>query len=103
MAKKFLSVGAEVLITGRNAERLKQVYSELINPKLHILKWDVSDMNVMGSKFDEAIEILGGCDILVNNAAFLQKKQTDLSFFDKTMNTNCRAVYFMCQKAVDFF
>lgn len=103
MTRKFLSVGAEVLITGRNEERLKQVQSELNNAKLHILKWDVADMDVMDAKFDEAVKILGGCDILVNNAAFLQKKQTTLSFFDQTMNTNCRAVYFMCQKAVKHF
>lgn len=103
MAKKFITVGAEVLITGRNEERLKQVQTELNNSKLHVLKWDVSDMDVMEAKFDEAVKELGGCDVLVNNAAFLQKKQTNLSFFDQTMNTNCRAVYFMCQKAVKHF
>lgn len=103
MAKKFLSVGAEVLITGRDEDRLKKVQSELNNHKLHILKWDVSDMDVMDAMFDEAAKMLGGCDIVVNNAAFLQKKQTDLPFFDQTMNTNCRAVYFMCQKAIKHF
>lgn len=103
MTKKFLSVGAEVLITGRNEDRLNQIHTELSNSKLHILKWDVSDMDIVDAKFNEALQKLGGCDMVVNNAAFLQKKQTDLTFFDQTMDTNCRAVYFMCKKAVDYF
>lgn len=103
MAKKFLSVGAEVLITGRNEERLKRVQSELQTDKLHVLKWDVSNLELIDEMFDTAVKMLGGCDMLVNNAAFLQKKQTDLAFFDQTMDTNCKAVYFMCQKAVGHF
>lgn len=103
MAKKFLSIGAEVLITGRNVDRLKQVQIELGTPKIHVLSWDISDMGIIDARFEEAIQMLGGCDVVVNNAAFLQKKQTDLAFFDQTMDTNCRAVYFMCQKAVDYF
>jgi NAD(P)-dependent dehydrogenase (short-subunit alcohol dehydrogenase family) len=103
MAKKFLSVGAEVLITGRNEGRLKQVQTEVGSDKLYVLQWDVSEIDQLDAKFNEAVELLGGCDMLVNNAAFLQKKQTDLAFFDQTMDTNCKAVYFMCQKAVGYF
>lgn len=103
MAKKFLFVGAEVLITGRNEERLRQVQSNLGNKKIHILQWDVSDMKVQDNKFAEAVGILGGCDILVNNAALLQNKPVDLQFYDQTMDTNCRAVYFLCLKACEYF
>lgn len=103
MAKKFLSVGAEVLITGRNEERLKQVQSEMQTNKLHILKWDVSNLELIDEMFNAAVKLLGGCDIVVNNAAFLKNEPPSLQFFDQTMNTNCRAVYFMCKNAVNHF
>lgn len=103
MANKFLSVGAKVVITGRNKESLLQAQANLSNPNLYILEWDVSDIDNMDIKFNEAVKMLGGCDIVVNNAAFLQRKQTNLSFYNQTMDTNCTAVYFMCQKACEFF
>ena len=103
MAQKFLSLGAEVLITGRNEERLKAVLAKENNPHLRILQWDVANLEVMEPRFDEAVLSLGGCDIVVNNAAYVARKQTDVEFYDKMMDTNMRAVYFMCKHAAEFF
>ena len=103
MAKKFLSLGADVLITGRNQERLESVCSQENNSHMHFLQWDVSDLEVMDEMFDKAVLELGGCDMVVNNAAYVAHKQTDLGFYNKMMNTNLRSVFFMCKKAVAFF
>ena len=100
MAKKFLSEGAEVLITGRNIQKLESVKQELNTSNLYTLQWDVSDMGVMQSKFEEAVSKLGGINVLVNNAAFLERKQTDERFYDATLNTNLKSVYFLCQISV---
>lgn len=103
MAKKFLSEGAEVVITGRNLEKLRDAEATLNNPNLHILQWDVANTDIIDEKLENAIELLEGVDAFVNNAAFLEHKQTNEEFYDKTLDTNLRAVYFICQKVVDSF
>lgn len=100
MAKKFISEGADVVITGRNLEKLREAESAINNPNLHILQWDVVRTDEINAKLKEAIEMLGGIDAFVNNAAFLDRKRTDEDFYDKTLDTNLRAVYFICQKVI---
>lgn len=100
MAQKFLSEGADVVITGRNLEKLREAESAINNPNLHILQWDVVRTDAINAKLQEAIEMLGGIDAFVNNAAFLDRKRTDEDFYDKTLDTNLRAVYFICQKVI---
>lgn len=70
---------------------------------MHILQWDVSKTDLINEKLKNAIELLEGIDAFVNNAAFLEHKQTNEEFYDKTLDTNLRAVYFICQKVVDSF
>ena len=101
MARKFISEGAGVVITGRNREKLEQAGESINSPRLKTLPWDVSDMSVLSSKIQEAEALLGGIDIFVNNAAFLEHKQTDEAFYDKTMDTNLKAVYFICKEVVN--
>ncbi|MCQ4873749.1 SDR family NAD(P)-dependent oxidoreductase [Butyricimonas paravirosa] len=97
MAKKFLSAGAEVLITGRRLERLEEVKAIINSEKLSILQWDISIIPEIEKKATLAIEKLGGIDILVNNAAYLVHKKTDEETFDKSIDTNLKSVYFLCQ------
>jgi len=100
MAKKFLSEGADVVITGRNLDKLKEAEAIINNPRIHILQWDVINTEAINDKLQEAINLLGGLDAFVNNAAFLEHFRTDEEFYDKTLDTNLRAVYFICQKVV---
>lgn len=101
MAKKFISEGAKVVITGRNIGKLKDAEATINNPNLHILQWDVTKTGEISEKLQEATELLGGLDAFVNNAAYLEHIQTNEEFYDKTLDTNLRAVYFICQKVVD--
>lgn len=103
MAKKFLDVGATVLITGRNEEKLKKTVKETCSSKLHYVVWDLSDFSNMDKSLNNAISQLGGCDILVNNAAFLQNGDFNEAFYNQSMDTNCKAVYFLCQKITHYF
>lgn len=100
MAKKFLSEGAEVVITGRNIEKLKEAESSISNPNLHILQWDIAKTDEINEKLKKAIDMMGSINAFVNNAAFLDRKQTNEEFYDKTLDTNLRAVYFICQQVV---
>ena len=75
MARKFISEGADVVITGRNREKLEQAGKSINSPRLKTLPWDVSDMSVMSSKIQEAEALLGGIDIFVN--CRIPRTQTD--------------------------
>lgn len=100
MAKNFLKEGASVVITGRNLEKLEKVKFECNNANLKVIHWDVCEINLIEQKISEIIELLGGLDVVVNNAAFLEHQKTSEEFYDKTMETNLKAVYFICKEAV---
>ena len=69
IAKKYLSEGAKVLITGRNSQKLEEVFKELNHPNLNTLVWDLAKVDEMPGKLNEAIRLVGdNFDILVNNA-----------------------------------
>ena len=65
-AKRFIEAGAKVLITGRSesvykaAERLGECAVGFV--------WDVMQVEMMAQKFQEAVMLLGGLDIVINNA-----------------------------------
>lgn len=106
MAKKFVSAGAEVLITGRNEASLKEAFSQINSENLHYMVWDVCDISNIDSHVKKAIDILCGCDILINNAASLTFKNfeaVDEVFFDFQIDTNLKSVYFLSQKIIQYF
>lgn len=104
MAKKFVSEGAVVLITGRNIERLKQV-SEEIGCK-YIL-FDSTDFDKIDVFFKEATNVLGQIDVLVNNAGISLHEGTIRNVtkesYDAQFNTNLRSVYFLSQKFLEIY
>lgn len=102
MAKKFISAGAEVLITGRKQEKLQAAVSAVASERLHILQWDVSDMKNMDKCLHSAIKQLGGVNVFINNAAFVTNSYGfSEDHFDKTIATNVKAVYFLCHKVAE--
>ena len=65
-AKKLVDKGAKVLITGRNAERLK-VASEYSGAEAIV--FDVSDLDNITENAQKCLDLLGGkVDVLINNA-----------------------------------
>jgi len=50
IAKKCLSAGADVIITGRNENKLKVAAEKINNPHLKIMVWDVSELNNLTKK-----------------------------------------------------
>lgn len=102
MAKKFISAGAEVLITGRRQEKLQAALTAVASDRLHILQWDVSDLTKMDKNLHSAVEQLGGVNIFVNNAAFCcESYELSEEYFDNTIATDVKAVYFLCHKVAE--
>ena len=98
MARKFSSEGANVLITGRNEEILKNVSNEL---QCKYLVLDIQDVNAFENFLIAAENELGGIDCLVNNAGISLHEKTFFDVtqesFDKQVNTNFRGPFFLTQ------
>lgn len=72
MAKKFAKEGANVVITGRNEDRLKQTKEELeatYQGTLFTIAMDVRNIDDVNRMVQDTIEQFGTIDYLINNAA----------------------------------
>ena len=65
MARKFVAEGAEVLIAGRNIKVLEESAKKL---GCKYLQLDVSNPSGFNAFMNKAEELLGGLNVLVNNA-----------------------------------
>lgn len=99
IARAFHKAGAEVAISGRQADKLEALKAEL-GSRVHVIPCDLADKAAVGKLIDEATAKLGGrLDILVNNAAtnpyFGHILDTDPGAFQKTVDVNIRGYFFM--------
>ncbi len=67
-AKQFLEIGARVIITGRNQDKLNAAKSKY--PELKVIKSDIANAGDATLLYDK-IKELGGIDILYNNAGVM--------------------------------
>ncbi len=102
MAKKFKEEGAQVLIAGRNEDKLRKSSKEL---DCHYLILDVTNIETFESFINNANKILRGANCLVNNAGISLHENTFADVtpesFDKQINTNLKGSFFLTQKFVN--
>lgn len=106
IAEKCLATGADVIITGRNIERLELVSKELNNSRLNVLEWDVRDSKITDEKIKKVIEVLGGLDIVFNNAGVYTDKgffETEGTDFEQVMESNVKGLFFIAQSTSRYF
>lgn len=110
IAKKLLQNDCAVVITGRNISNLECVAREL-GKNVFPMVWDAAEFNKADEKINEAANILGGLDIVVNNAGiFAQRNEGDRNSLLKTtvnewqnvININSSAVFFSMQATVNY-
>lgn len=80
--------GADVLITGRDDEKLKDVAAEL-NCKALVL--DMNNKGAIKGGAEEVLSVLGGLDILINNAGigeFALLEELSLDAFERVFQIN---------------
>lgn len=106
IAKKCLEEGARVVITGRDIHKLNAASKKIGSNNLLALEWDVSDSNLAREKIEEIELVLGGLDIVFNNAgvytskSFLEIEEED---WDTVLDINAKGLFFVCQAASDYF
>ena len=101
IAKKFVEEGAEVIITGRNTNDLKVASSQI---GCRYIVVDVTDFENIEGTITKAIEMLGGLNILVNNAGISLHegniRNVEAKQFDQQIAVNLKAAYFYSQKFI---
>ena len=104
-AKAFVREGARVAITGRSDATLKAAQKEL-GPDALVIKADMSKVAEIASAMDQVKKKFGRIDALFVNAGigkFVPFEEVTEEFFDQTMATNLRGVFFTVQKAAPLF
>ena len=102
-AKKFIENDFNVIITGRNVDRLEKASSSLNN--CPYIEWDIKDISKAKDYVEKAHKFFNGIDVFVNNAGIVTDAQwngehfpnVSFSTWDETMNINLRGIYFLCQ------
>jgi len=101
IAKKCLSEGARVVITGRNEDKLRDVIAKVDNDNLKMLLWDIGQISQIEEKIQDAkILFNGDIDVLVNNAgAFNGTNFPNVTedVWDEIYRTNSKGLFFLTQ------
>ena len=98
MARKFVSEGADVLITGRNEEKLKKACATL-GASCQYKVFDVTKIEDAATFVEACYKLCGGFDTFVLNAGVSLHEgsfhNVTIEGFDVQFNTNLKATYFL--------
>lgn len=101
IAKLFLAQGANVVITGRNQQKLEGVISEINHPCFKGLIWDLSDVSLASEKLKDASSIFGPINVFVNNAGVWSPKHWNIveeKDWDNIVDINLKGLFFICKE-----
>jgi meso-butanediol dehydrogenase/(S,S)-butanediol dehydrogenase/diacetyl reductase len=100
-AARFLDEGSVVCVLDRDAQARRRILDEL--PDLaDALDADVSNLKQVEAAFSEAIQLMGGVDVLINNAGIsIRHKFLDITpqEWDKVIAVNLTGIFNMAQTA----
>lgn len=105
IAKMFAAEGAEVIFTGRRAEKGLAIEKEITEAggKACFVRADSTKSKDLQKIFDTAMEKFGKIDVLVNNAGVGTTgtiDETTMEAYDRTANINIRSYYEACHLVV---
>ena len=111
IARRLIDAGASVVAAGRTAEKLQKTAEAIASERLHILEWDIADVNGIPKKLDEVAALMGGLNGLVNAAALGTGVLTGRGYepwditedeWDALMDVNCKGTFFMMRDMIDY-
>jgi NAD(P)-dependent dehydrogenase (short-subunit alcohol dehydrogenase family) len=101
-AKRFVTEGAFVFITGRRQNEVDKAVNEIGKNVLGITS-DVTKLEDLDRLYKEVASKKGRIDVLYANAGMVETVETPAvtpEHFDRTFNTNARGAFFTVQKAL---
>lgn len=100
-AKRFLDEGSRVVVLDYNDEAIHQI-TETLPSLTGVINADVSDSKAVERAFRELEGMMGGLDVLINNAGISIRKPfmkiTPLQWL-KVLDVNLNGVFFVAQQA----
>ena len=111
IAQRLIDAGAQVVVAGRTAEKLQRTAEAIASENLHILEWDIANVNGIPQKLEEAAALMGGLNGLVNAAALGTGVLTGRGYepwditedeWDALMDVNCKGTFFMMRDMIDY-
>ena len=104
IAETLVKSGYRVLITGRDSQRLDRRREELSQfGTVYTASGDLAEPDTPRRIIAEAQSVLGGLDLLVNNAGSSFSapfEEGTIDDWDRIMTVNARAPYFVCREAL---
>ena len=98
---RLYSFGCDILIIGSNMENLKNAKKKYSN--IYILQHDLSDHSNISKIFKQAIDTLGGIDVLINNAGITKDNlalRMTKEEWTKVIDLNLTSSFLLCQEAI---
>jgi len=100
-AARFLEEGCAVCVLDHSSEARARVATEL--PQLAgVIDADVSDLDQVKAAFSEAIERMGGVDVVINNAGIsIRHDFLDITpgEWDRVLDVNLKGIFYVAQTA----
>ena len=100
IVKSMAQNGANLVLIGRNMEKLQTLKSELADTKTTLISADLSKIEDVNRCVSEIEEKVGTVDVLINSAGtnirkhFLEVEPED---YDTVMDLNAKGLYFLSQ------
>lgn len=105
-ARKFAAMGSDLILNGRNTEKLAELKAELTAKGVDVLTlpFDVRDREAMRAALDSLEGKWKNIDVLVNNAGLVigldKEFEGNLDEWDVVLDTNVRALLAMTRMVV---
>ena len=105
-ARKFAAMGSDLILNGRNTEKLAELKAELTAKGVDVLTlpFDVRDRQAMRAALDSLEGKWKNIDVLVNNAGLVigldKEFEGNLDEWDVVLDTNVRALLTMTRMVV---
>ncbi len=105
MARRFMAEGARVMLHDKQEDALPALASELGKNAWYVIG-DLEDHTAPARLIEATVSHFGRIDALVNNAAVKTRggiEDTDEAGFDRTVNVNLKAPFFLIRAAIPYF
>ncbi|WP_372715011.1 SDR family NAD(P)-dependent oxidoreductase [Ilyobacter sp.] len=108
-AMAYAKMGANLILTGRNIDVLKEMKSKLhewYDIKVHILKFDVRNLEEIKDAVNNLPEEFKKIDILINNAGLAlgvdKIHESSFESFDTIMDTNVKGLLYVSRVVIPY-
>lgn len=102
MAVGLAQAGADIIVVTRN-DKTRETQNQIasMGRKVHTIVADLSDENIIDCVVEEALQVFGKIDILVNNSGIIRRtpaaEHASKDWHD-VIDLNLNSVFFLCQR-----